>query len=224
MCKISKLLMLAITGGIAASANATLLTSDSGYSGPTLDLSAYANGSYNFTFGPNSIPGGITFTRDPSTASNSGNGGVLGQGSYGLLSNGSFGFPSVYAGLDGAAGWIRFTLAAPVSSFGVYVNYAPGSGADPVISVLDQLGNVIESHDLAVEAPVSTPSGFNMFEFRGISLSSTDIWTLELSNSYILAAASANGSPTPTPVPEPASATLALLGLAGLGAMRRRKA
>jgi len=43
-----------------ASASTVLLTDDTGYSGPVLDLSAYANGSYNFTLGPVALPGGIT--------------------------------------------------------------------------------------------------------------------------------------------------------------------
>lgn len=207
---------------VAGAAHATLLTSDAGYTGPVLDLSGYANGSYNFTFGPASIPGGITFTRDPSTASNSGNGGVLGQGGYGLGSNGSFGGDAVYAGLDGAQGWIRFTLTAPVSSFGLYVNYAPGVGDDPMITARDSGGNVLESWDLATSAPVSTPGGFNEFAFRGISLDSASIATLELSGSYIIAAGTSNGLP---PVPEPDTYALLLGGLGLLAwVARRRKA
>lgn len=211
---------LAAAALFAGSAHAALLTSDAGYTGPLIDLSAYATGSYNFTFGPKPIPGGITFTRSTDTASNSGNGAVLGQGSYGLNSNGSFGGDAIYAGLDGQQGWIRFTLSAPVQSFGAYVNYAPGVGDDPTISVLDQAGNVLESYNLADVAPVSTPGGFNQFAFRGISLSSASIYALELSGSYIIAAGTETGLP---PVPEPETYALMLAGLGVLGALARRR-
>jgi len=80
---------------------------------------------------------------------------VVGQGSYGLGANGYFDLPSVYAGLDGQEGWIRFALNAPVSSFGAYVNYCPGCGSDPFMKALDQNGNVLESWNLATDAPVS---------------------------------------------------------------------
>ena len=205
----------------ASSAQAALLTSDAGYSGPALDLSAYATGSYNFTFGPASIPGGITFTRSTDT-SNSGLGAVLGQGGYGLGDNGSFGGDAIYAGLDGPNGWIRFTLSAPVQSFGAYVNYAPGTGAAPTIAVLDQNGDVLESHDLAALAPVSTPGGFNQFAFRGIALDSASIYTLQLSGSYMIAAGSESGLPPP-PVPEPETYALLLAGLGVLAAATRRR-
>lgn len=203
----------------AGAANAALLTTDVGYTGLGLDLSAYATGDYNFTFGPEPIPGGITFTRDPNTASNSGNGGVLGQGSYGLGANGSFGGDAVYAGLDGAEGWIRFTFDTAQTSFGVFANYAPGVGSDPMIRVLRADLSVIEQYNLATDAPISTPGGFNEFEFRGIT-SDESFMVFELANSYILATGTENGIP---PVPEPETYALMLLGLGAIGIVARRR-
>lgn len=209
----------AVLLAFAGASNAALLTSNVGYTGMGLNLSAYATGDYNFTFGPKSIPGGITFTRDMSTDSNSGYGGVLGQGSYGLASNGSFGGDAVYAGLDGAEGWMRFSFDTAQTSFGVFANYAPGDGSDPMIRVLRADLSVIEEYNLAADAPISTPDGFNEFAFRGIS-SSESFMVFEMANSYMLATGTPDGIP---PVPEPETYALMLLGLGAIGLVARRR-
>ena len=168
------------------------------------------------------IPGGITFTRSMDTASNSGLGAVLGQGNYGLGPNGSFDEKPVYAGLDGNAGHIRFMLDAPVSQFGVFVNYSPTADDHPLIEALDIAGNVFETWDLSVFAPVSTPGGLDEFRFRGITESSASIYGLQLANSYILATGSLHGDPVPT-IPEPETYALMLAGLGVVGFMARRR-
>ena len=210
----------------AATAQASLLTSDVGYGGPGLDLSAYATGSYNFTFGPEPIPGGITFTAAPGGGGNSGSGSVLGQGSYGLGANGSFDLPAVYAGVDSGTGYAQFEFAAPINSFGAYFNYAPGFGDNATISVLDALDNVLESWDLTAFAPISTPGGFNQFAFRGIDLGNSTFSTFRFGGNYILAAASSSGNPTgpgQQPVPEPGTMILLGIGLGALGIFRFSK-
>jgi len=207
---------------LPAAAATTLLTSDAGYAGPGLDLSAYANGQYNFTFGP-IVVDGYTFTAAPGGGGNSGQGSVVGQGDYGLGSNGSFGGDAVYIGVDSGTGYAQLVLnGAPVSQIGFFMNYSPGSGNAPTIEALDIDGNVFASYDLSALAPISTPGGFNEFEFRGIASDSADIYGLRFGGSYILVTGTADGTVSPS-VPEPATwgMMIAGFGLAG-GLMRRR--
>lgn len=211
-----------------AFAGATLLTSDVGYTGRGIDLSAFANGNYNFTLGPTSVDG-FTFTAAPIDG-NDPRGSVIGQGSYGLLSNGSFGGDAVYIGVDAPEGYAQLLGTTGYSQLGFYFNYAPGSGDDPTLWTLDAAGNVIDSFNLAALAAISTPSGFNEFAFRGIAYDDgTEIYGLRFGGSYILLTGTADGTvpPVVTPgVPEPASWALLLtgFGLVGLTVRRRRQA
>lgn len=226
------LLALALAFAATGAQAAVLLTDNTTYAGLGLNLTAYATGNYNFTFGPKPIPGGITFTASPGGTGgypyggNSGQGSVLGQGSYGLAGNGSFGGDAVYAGVDSGTGYAQFAFDTPQTEFGAYFNYAPGVGDAPVISVLS-MGNVIASFDLSALAPISTPGGYNQFAFRGIRLSAGEgsFDTFRFGGSYILAAATADGKPQdPTgELPEPMTLGLMGLGLGGLYLTRRRR-
>jgi PEP-CTERM motif len=156
--------------------------------------------------------------------SNSGRGSVLGQGGYGLNANGSFGGSAVYAGLDGPQGYMSFSFATAVSSFGAFLNYAPGIGDPQYIAAYDASGAMLETWVLPTSAAISTPGGFNAFAFRGINLDRAVITEFRMGGGYILAAATADGTPVgppPNPTPEPAS--LALVGIALAGAAWARR-
>lgn len=215
-------LCLAANSGVA-NAQTSLVTTDVGYTGPGLNLSAYANGNYNFTFGPITVDQ-YTFTAAPGGGGNSGQGSVVGQGGYGLNANGSFGGSATYIGVDSATGFAQLMLnGGPVSQLGFFFNYAPNTGNAPTISALDSLGAVFASYDLATLAPISTPGGFNDFAFRGISSTSANIFGLRFGGSYILASGAANGQVV-SGVPEPGTWTMMLAGFGAIGfALRRRK-
>jgi hypothetical protein len=204
----------------AGASQAALLTTDAGYTGPDLDLSGYDNGSYNFTFGPVTV-GEFTFTRS-NTTTNTGQGAVVGQGSYGLAANGNFGGDAVYIGLDGGQGYGYLQGLMAYSQMGFFFNYAPGFGDAPTIAALDAMGGVLETYDLSVDAPISTPGGFNAFQFRGISRASADIYGFRFGGSYLLATGTATGVVTGG-VPEPATWAMMILGFGAAGSMIRRR-
>lgn len=214
---------LCMAGG-AAVASAALLTSDVDYSGIVLDLSPYENGEYNFTFGPEPLPGGITFTAAPGGGGNSGDGSVLGQGRYGIPGNGIIDLPAVYAGLNSASGYAQFEFATPQSVFGAYFNYSTSfvGGGSAVISVLDADDVVLESWELTTAAPISTPGGVNEFEFRGIDLGTDNFTKFRFGGNYIAATSSADGtSRPPQGVSAPSVFALVGLGFVLLGYSRR---
>jgi len=203
-----------------ASAAETLLTTNVGYTGPGLNLSSKANGNYNFTFGPITVDG-YTFTGAPGGGGNSGQGSVVGQGSYGLGANGSFGGSAVYIGVDSGTGYAQLMLnSGPVSQLGFFMNYAPGIGNDATIWALDAAGNPFAMFDLVTLAPISTPGGFNQFQFRGIASTTANIYGLRFGGNYLLVTGTANG--VPNAVPEPATWALMLLGFGGIGMAMRR--
>jgi hypothetical protein len=205
-----------------ASAAPSLLTSDAGYTGRGLDLSAAANGSYNFTFGPVAIDG-LVFTV-VSDSTNSGEGGVLGQGGYGLGANGSFGGDAVYAAVDGPTGYAQFLGDKGFAQFGLYFNYAAGYGDPATIASLDAAGNVIDSFNIDELAPISTPGGSNEFAFRGIGYDDgTEIYGIRFGGSYMLATGTADGLPSVSGgVPEPATWAMLIAGFGLVGAAARR--
>lgn len=211
----------ALAFAVPAVAATSLVTTNAGYTGPGLDLSAYANGNYNFTFGPITVDG-FTFTAAPGGGGNSGQGSVVGQGGYGLAGNGSFGGDAVYIGVDSGTGYAQLVLnGGPVSQIGFFMNYAPGVGNNATIEALDAMGNVFASYDLTALAPISTPGGFNAFQFRGIASDSNDIYGLRFGGNYILVTGTADG--IPGIVPEPSTWALLILGFGLTGAAMRRK-
>lgn len=216
---------LALTAGGMAHAAPVLITSDAGYTGPELDLTGYDTGNYNFTFGPVAV-GEFTFTADIPN-SNSGQGAVVGQGGYGLGGNGSFGDDAVYIGVDGPSGWGQLLGTTAYSTIGFYFNYYTPwqdlfEGEAPYISTLDINGNVLATFFLEDDAPISTPGGFNQFEFRGIQHDTAEVYGLRFGGSYILAAGSASGT-IPGGIPEPSTWAMMLLGFGSLGAVLRQR-
>lgn len=217
--------MLVASGLWAGQAGATLITSNAGFTSPSvIDFSQFAAACGSFGAagcqGPLNVGAlvgeTVTFTGTPGF-----NGAAVYNGGFGLIGNGSWNSGrNGYVGDNSETSFMTFTFAAgPVSDVGAFVNYAPGAGVARM-EVLDALSFVLETHDVGVEAAISTPGGLNAGAFRGISHATSDIYAIRWSGAFsVLDDLSFSRN-----VPEPGSLALLGLGLFGLAFRRKRKA
>jgi hypothetical protein len=131
---------------------------------------------------------------------------------FGFSSNGTWNNPATGFALIGAnSTTAAFTidLGGLYAAAGGFMNYnAPAASPGPTISAIAADGvTILESYDLSVSAPISTPGGSNAGAFRGISRPSADIRFLELANSYV-AIHDITLASTTSAAPEPSSFVL----------------
>lgn len=207
------MLVMAAVAMAAPARAAVLLTDAATYRGPVLDLSSLDRALMQPFTTPIALPGGIT-------AVPQGRDGLTGSEGYGFGDNGvTFGRPIIGSNSTDAA--ISLRLAAPVSQFGVLVNYAlldgRPVGASPGISAFDAMDRLIARFDLFTAAPISTPGAINAFAFRGIS--ADGIARLDLAGSFIAVA----GGTGVAAVPEPGSWALLIAGFGLVGFIMRQQ-
>lgn len=137
---------------------------------------------------------------------------------YGFGSNGFWnGQPPMAGSGGGGLGAMEYHFDQAISAVGGLLNYAPGSGNAPTISIFDSNHALIESLVLNF----STGGRFNTGEFHGFSLDSPLISYFSLSGSFIgLRDLTIVGSPI-VQTPIPSAVWLFCSALAGLFGVRR---
>jgi len=119
--------------------------------------------------------------------------------------------------------FFEFTFAAPVSSVGAFVNYAPEGDVATLVEALGPGETVLESYILDVVAPIMTPAdSFNAGAFRGIAHTSDDIFGFRYSG-FIIALDDLRFSREAAAVAEPATLSLCGAACLALGFLRRRQ-
>ncbi|MCE2949283.1 MAG: hypothetical protein ACK515_26485 [bacterium] len=202
-------------------AQGALITSPAGLVAPvTTPAPAYTGPqSPGYTIGPFLVPvpfgNGISYTSSSS-------GTYYGASEYILLDNGQWLNLNWVGTAENTK--VTFDLGGLFGAVGGFMNYAtPGAGT-PVIRVLDAGGNELESHDLSVAAPISTPGGVDQGAFRGIQRASADIRFFEIDGAFLLVNSLTTADPGTSVVPVPASLPLLASGLVALFAWQRRRA
>jgi hypothetical protein len=135
---------------------------------------------------------------------------------FGFSSNGTWNNPTpgfAFIGANSSTAAFTIDLGGLYAAVGGFMNYnAPVSSPGPTISAIAADGvTVLESYDLSVSAPISTPGGSDAGAFRGISRPSADIRFFELADSFI-AIHDITLASTTSAAPEPS--TFVLLGTA----------
>jgi hypothetical protein len=211
----------------AVAANAAPVTSLSGINTPrtTLNFSQFTGANQFFgVSGPVQVgtPVGQNIT---ASASNSAL--WLYDGGWGLLANGSWdASQNGYVGVWPNNGPVRFDfLSGPVSGVGFDLNYIPDFAGPVTLNAYDSSNNLLETFNIQLTAPISTPGGLNASAFRGIQLNNANIAYITvfgqgavLDNLVFTRAVTA--------VPEPLSVVVfgGLLAAGGLAVRRRAKA
>ncbi|MCC6245943.1 MAG: PEP-CTERM sorting domain-containing protein [Gemmatimonadaceae bacterium] len=168
--------------------------------------------------GPVSVgTGGHVVTMSSTTSNNRISTGTHQVGSNGYIEG------DIWAAITGSETAIFFDFESPVTSVGAFMTYNPDQGIDaPVLGAWN--GSVfLGSWNLAIDAPINTPGGYNQFEFRGIEYAG-GITRFGLAGGNLATKDLRVSSESIAVVPEPS--TLALFGMGSLGLVmlqRRRR-
>jgi hypothetical protein len=218
---------------VAPPARAVLVTSSAGFNSPkVIDFSQFAATCAAFaSFGSPACQGpvnvgaavgeAVIFVGSPSGF----NGASLFNGIFSVDTNGNWtSGRNGYVGNNNNGGAntgvsASFAFTMGVNDIGAFMNYSPVDGGSPVIEVLGATNNVLESADISLLAPISTPDATNDGAFRGFHHASADIFGIRFNNGF-----SVLDNLTFARVSEPSMFALIGLGLAVLELNRRKKA